>query len=548
MGLGFSLPKFKTKVRVAIQRLKLQVNKKTNVIHNVTRREVITLLKEGKDESARIHTELMMREQNLITAMEVVQMMSELLLTRALYLESSKDRCPADMEEACATVIFAATRMDIPELEDIAKMLASKYSQKWAESHRDNESGVVNRKIVILTDVRPPPYQSVLQRMREVARLYKFNWKPKDKGEDYQALGGVVKKTDEEEKAHVLHENDQMKGTLNVTVHEAKDLYEKSWLGGKRPFVKCYVSGNKSQAQKTQVATGPSPEWKDCHMPFHVPGAQRVLCVEVHNQSSARDELMLKSKPIQIDFIEPGQARWFALLADKKHAASTSGSNSKNKLDPQISLSFQFMHLNDSPTVDGVVDQPLPEAQPILPEDLKLPPEEKLSVPGAESSASGSSSVPSASGSSSVPLGQNPADRANEASDDQKSVPPVGMPATEAAAATAAAATATATATATAATARVGGPSGGEQKQGDPTAPPPYEDQHPPVVGQVVQPAFDPNDIPSPPLNKEVKTTKPAATTAPGGPPMETGGGDDDAAAASEGDEIDDLEARLRNL
>uniref|UniRef100_A0A6V3MTH1 IST1 homolog n=1 Tax=Lotharella globosa TaxID=91324 RepID=A0A6V3MTH1_9EUKA len=180
MGASYSLPKFKTKLRVSLQRLKLQINKKGNVAHNVTRKEVITLLKEGKDESARIRAEGMIREEMLMNAFEVTQMMCDLLLTRALYIDKSGKSCPVDMTEACASIIFASGRLgDIPELVEIAQMLASKYGKKWAESHQDNESGQVNRKLVVLLDVNPPKYQAVLQKMRDIARLYKFNWKPK---------------------------------------------------------------------------------------------------------------------------------------------------------------------------------------------------------------------------------------------------------------------------------------------------------------------------------------------------------------------------------
>mmetsp|Transcript_6726 Transcript_6726/g.10582 ORF Transcript_6726/g.10582 Transcript_6726/m.10582 type:complete len:101 (+) Transcript_6726:35-337(+) len=93
MGNSFTLPKFKSKTRTAIQRLKLQINKKSNVATNVTRKEIIQMLREGKDESARIRSEGMMREESLVSAMEVTQMMCDLLVTRASYLNTSK-QCP----------------------------------------------------------------------------------------------------------------------------------------------------------------------------------------------------------------------------------------------------------------------------------------------------------------------------------------------------------------------------------------------------------------------------------------------------------------------
>mmetsp|Transcript_8923 Transcript_8923/g.17459 ORF Transcript_8923/g.17459 Transcript_8923/m.17459 type:complete len:457 (-) Transcript_8923:174-1544(-) len=370
MGASYSLPKFKTKLRVSLQRLKLQINKKSNVAHNVTRKEVITLLKEGKDESARIRAEGMIREEMLMNAFEVTQMMCDLMLTRALYIDKSGKSCPVDMTEACASVIFASGRLgDIPELVEIAQMLASKYGKKWAESHQDNESGKVNRKLVVLLDVNPPKYQTVLQKMRDIARLYKFNWKPKKDADKLPELvaakknPGGIGQQDAKQGAAAAENNDPLaQGTLNVTVHEAKELYEKSWLGGKKPFVVCYVSGASDKSHKTTVGQGPDPKWTGMHFPFHIPGGNRKLVVEVQNQSSARDEVM-STVTLDIDSLEPGaKPSWYTLEMETK---------GNGKITPQILLSFQFMNLAEGkrgeisaiPTVDGKAVEDL---QPVV--------------------------------------------------------------------------------------------------------------------------------------------------------------------------------------
>uniref|UniRef100_A0A7S4DR57 C2 domain-containing protein n=2 Tax=Lotharella globosa TaxID=91324 RepID=A0A7S4DR57_9EUKA len=383
MGASYSLPKFKTKLRVSLQRLKLQINKKGNVAHNVTRKEVITLLKEGKDESARIRAEGMIREEMLMNAFEVTQMMCDLLLTRALYIDKSGKSCPVDMTEACASIIFASGRLgDIPELVEIAQMLASKYGKKWAESHQDNESGQVNRKLVVLLDVNPPKYQAVLQKMRDIARLYKFNWKPKKDADKLPELVAASKKpsgmAQQDAKQDSAPENNDplAQGTLNVTVHEAKELYEKSWLGGKKPFVVCYVSGASDKSHKTTVGQGPDPKWTGMHFPFHIPGGNRKLVVEVQNQSSARDEVM-STVTLDIDSLEPGaKPSWHRLVME---------TNGKDKITPQILLSFQFMNLAEGKrgeanifTVDG---KAVDDLQPVVGNIVVCSPFKFISVP-----------------------------------------------------------------------------------------------------------------------------------------------------------------------
>lgn len=361
MGLGFSLPKFKAKIRIAIQRLKHQINKKNNVITNVTRREMIELLRSGKDESARIRAESMMREQRLITAMEVIQMMCELLLTRGLHLEGSKE-CPEDLQEACSSILYAATRVDIPELADMANQLGSKFGSQWAEKHKDNEALQVNRKLVALLDIKPPPYQSVLQLMKEVAKMYKYDWKPKkatgtdvDTMGSHNALGSVAK--DEKETKEKGEEHDYTKGTLNVTVHAAKNLYEKSWLGSKKPFIKVYLSNDKKNFRKTGVANGPDPEWKSIHFPFHVAGEGYKLHVEVQNASSARDEVV-STLVLDVDTVEPSSNLvWYPLKPTIK--------SKKSQQTPQIALSFQFMSLVEgkAASIPIVAGTAVPEGQ-----------------------------------------------------------------------------------------------------------------------------------------------------------------------------------------
>jgi len=347
MGAGYSLPKFKTKLRVSIQRLKLQVNKKSNVATNVTRKEIIGLLKEGKDESARIRAEGMIREEMLVGAMEVTQMMCDLLLTRARYLDGAKT-CPEDMVEACASVIYGAGRMDIPELTELANMLGSKFSRPWAESHKDNGSGRVNRRLVQLLDVKPPLYQDVLQKMRDIAKLYGFNWRPK-KDNTYQTLGTADATVDHKLKSDEI-EDKYSRGTLNVTLHEAKDLYEQSWLGGKKPFIKCYLKNDKKKFYDSSPGTGPNPSWDGkVHFPFHVPTSKEVLCVEAHNASNARDEVM-SAIEIPVTTLEPNKRpEWFTLKPMKKP---------KSLQLPKVKLSFQFMTLenrNAKPLATGAV-------------------------------------------------------------------------------------------------------------------------------------------------------------------------------------------------
>eukprot|EP00468_Gymnochlora_sp_CCMP2014_P007411 CAMPEP_0167759488 /NCGR_PEP_ID=MMETSP0110_2-20121227/11054_1 /TAXON_ID=629695 /ORGANISM="Gymnochlora sp., Strain CCMP2014" /LENGTH=408 /DNA_ID=CAMNT_0007645885 /DNA_START=629 /DNA_END=1855 /DNA_ORIENTATION=- len=311
------------------------------------------MLREGKDESARVRTENLMSQSNLATSMEIVQNMCDLLLTRASYIAGSKT-CPDDMVEACASVIYATSRMDIVELKDISMQLAGKFSRKFVDAHQNNESGKVNRKLVALLSVKPPAYQLVLQRMKDIASGAGIKWKPKKTS--YLPM-------DEKKDAEEAPETTDFAGTLNVSVLEAKDLYEKSWLGAKKPFVVCYVSGLKSKSQKSKAASGPNPIWKGVHMPFHVPDVGCKLIVEIHNQSSARDEIF-SSCEIAIDDLEISKEKWHNLRREK--------SQKNAGLKPQILLSVQYMSLAPDPVAQpmegAVVAEVLDEVKGVVKE------------------------------------------------------------------------------------------------------------------------------------------------------------------------------------
>ncbi|GAB5367800.1 hypothetical protein AAMO2058_001262500 [Amorphochlora amoebiformis] len=406
MGVGWSLPKFKGKLRIAIQRLKQQTNKKRNIASNVTRKEVITMLREGKEESARIRAESMLQQENLATAMEVMMMMCDTLLTRARYLDNNK-KCPEDMVESCASVLFGASRMDIPELTDIGQMLGSKYSRKWAEDHADNESGKVNRKLVSLLDIKPPPYQVVLQKMCDIAKLYGFNWKPKKEAPSAPRTVPVpqpaTQARTEGKELEGAKPDETLGGTINVSVLKAKSLYEKSWLGRKRPFVVCYVTGALLKSQKTPASEGPDPEWKAMHFPFHVPGHGYRLHVEVHNESAARDEIMAATS-IEIDTVEPGE-RWYPLTFTVNQVPKKGA----KPLQPKVQLRLQFMSLKESkaaiyippsveefkgavimpPPVEGKVDES-PVVMGTVEKPASLIPPEKVSEPIPPSAATSS--------------------------------------------------------------------------------------------------------------------------------------------------------------
>jgi hypothetical protein len=75
--------------------------------------------------------EHVMREQNIITAYEFIELYSELLVVRLPIIEKQSE-CPLDLREAISSLIYAAPRCaDVEELGQVRAILAAKYGKEF---------------------------------------------------------------------------------------------------------------------------------------------------------------------------------------------------------------------------------------------------------------------------------------------------------------------------------------------------------------------------------------------------------------------------------
>ena len=101
-GPKFNASKCKTALRLCVGRVKLLRNKKAHAVATL-KREIGDLLNAGKEDSARVRVEAVLREEATLEAFEVLDLFCELLVVRLPLIESTKD-LPADLKEAVATV------------------------------------------------------------------------------------------------------------------------------------------------------------------------------------------------------------------------------------------------------------------------------------------------------------------------------------------------------------------------------------------------------------------------------------------------------------
>jgi hypothetical protein len=111
------------------------------------RREIATLLGSNKTDSARVRVEAVITEHNMLACFEILQLYCELIVTR-MGLIDAEAACPDNMQQAVATIIYCAKRVDtVPEFVTVANLFAMKYGKEFAHSHHVNESGFVNPEV-----------------------------------------------------------------------------------------------------------------------------------------------------------------------------------------------------------------------------------------------------------------------------------------------------------------------------------------------------------------------------------------------------------------
>ncbi|KAI8095106.1 regulator of Vps4 activity in the MVB pathway-domain-containing protein [Gilbertella persicaria] len=172
----FNPTRLKVQLKLSINRLKMLQAKKTS-LNQQNRREIGTLLEKGKEESARIRVEHIIRDDLLIEAMESLELYCDLLLARFGLLETYKT-CDPSIAEAVNTIIWAAPRVgEVKELGLVRDQLASKFGKEFMMQALENTDEQVNPRIVLKLQVNAPDSFLVERYLEEIARTYDIKWR-----------------------------------------------------------------------------------------------------------------------------------------------------------------------------------------------------------------------------------------------------------------------------------------------------------------------------------------------------------------------------------
>jgi hypothetical protein len=170
MGNGHSVP-LKTLLITAGCRVGQAKTKKANRATGKGR-EIAELMKNGKDESARIQTEAVLRDHSTVEGLGILRTYLQLLLDRLPQIEEAQ-QCPTDLVEAVSAVIWVANRIEkIPDLLKIRTLLTQKFGTRFAQQALNNAENVINADFYRLMTVMVPEPYVVTEYMQAVAREF----------------------------------------------------------------------------------------------------------------------------------------------------------------------------------------------------------------------------------------------------------------------------------------------------------------------------------------------------------------------------------------
>eukprot|EP01032_Pedospumella_encystans_P014244 gene14244-16374_t len=174
LGLGYSETKIKPYLKMAVQRIQIANNKKTTSVKH-QKREVANLLGEQKDEKARIKVEHIIRDDFVIEAYEILELLCELMHERIRLITNCKE-CPADLKETVCSLIWAAGNCEISELQEVKKHLIRKFGPEFGKDAEENTNFCVNARLFNKLSYKPASRMLVNGYMIEIAKVYKVAW------------------------------------------------------------------------------------------------------------------------------------------------------------------------------------------------------------------------------------------------------------------------------------------------------------------------------------------------------------------------------------
>lgn len=189
--------KIKVQLKLSISRLRM-VQQKDEALAKQSRRAMAQLLEQGKEESARIRVENIIRSDMNTELLEILELYCELLIARAGLLEAKE--CDAGLEEAVKSIMFAAPKIEgVKELSLVRSLLGEKYGKEFTLQAMENSEGKIPGRVADRLKVEPPSRELVDAYLSTIAEAYNVDWPPGTKAKREAEEEGAGEDEDEDE-------------------------------------------------------------------------------------------------------------------------------------------------------------------------------------------------------------------------------------------------------------------------------------------------------------------------------------------------------------
>lgn len=144
--MGFNANKVKVQLKLAQSRLSL-VRQKKAVLNQQAKREIALLLETGKEASARIRVETIIREDFIMEGLELLSLHVDTLLARFGIL--TQPDLDMGVRDSVIAILYGAPRVDIKELTGVREQLVMKYGKDFALGCFENHGNCVNERVYL---------------------------------------------------------------------------------------------------------------------------------------------------------------------------------------------------------------------------------------------------------------------------------------------------------------------------------------------------------------------------------------------------------------
>mmetsp|Transcript_9585 Transcript_9585/g.9538 ORF Transcript_9585/g.9538 Transcript_9585/m.9538 type:complete len:296 (+) Transcript_9585:40-927(+) len=147
------------------------------------RDEIAGFLRSSQEEMAMIKVEGYINNENLLMALEVINLFCLQCCERIQQFRGAKE-CPTDIRTAVESIIYAANRVDCKELIEARQQFTGKFGVEFSKKANFDENHLVNKMIVEKLTVTVPCEELKLVKIQEIAVAKKVDYVTKDQAKN----------------------------------------------------------------------------------------------------------------------------------------------------------------------------------------------------------------------------------------------------------------------------------------------------------------------------------------------------------------------------